>query len=279
VFGHGSKEETVKRLIVVLAAATVLSAVPAAEAAPVPATLSLTVGPPPAFGVFTPGVARTYDALTTANVISTADAATLTVEDDTGNVVGHLVNGTFSLPSPVQAQATSAGGIGGAFAPVGGTALTLLTYPGPVSNDAVTLAFRQSIGANDALRTGTYAKEVTLTLSATSPCTMSVTAKVNVNGTGSSSGGTASCETRTIETLIASVQALGLPRGTNNSLLQKLTGAQAANAKGNTGSACAKLASFETAVQSGKTSKLIDPATVQGLIEDTDAVRASLGCS
>jgi hypothetical protein len=38
-----------------------------------------------------------------------------------------------------------------------------------VSNDAVTLAFRQLIGANDALRTGTYAKTLTLTLSTTSP--------------------------------------------------------------------------------------------------------------
>ena len=34
---------------------------------------------------------------------------------------------------------------------------------------SVTLAFKQVIGANDALRTGTYAKTLTFTLSTTSP--------------------------------------------------------------------------------------------------------------
>jgi hypothetical protein len=43
------------------------------------------------------------------------------------------------------------------------------TYAGPVSLDPVTVAFRQSIGATDALRTGTYAKALTLTLTTTQP--------------------------------------------------------------------------------------------------------------
>ena len=47
----------------------------------VPATLSLTLGTPARFGAFTPGVARDYDASTTANVISTAGDATLWVAD------------------------------------------------------------------------------------------------------------------------------------------------------------------------------------------------------
>jgi hypothetical protein len=38
-----------------------------------------------------------------------------------------------------------------------------------VSNDAVTVDFKQSIGSGDALRTGTYAKTLTFTLSTTSP--------------------------------------------------------------------------------------------------------------
>ena len=38
-----------------------------------------------------------------------------------------------------------------------------------MSNDAVTLEFKQSIGANDALRTGTYSKTLTFTLSTTTP--------------------------------------------------------------------------------------------------------------
>ena len=60
----------------------------------VPATLALTLGGPVSFGAFTPGVAREYTASTTANVISTALDATLTVSDP-----GHLMNGTFALPS------------------------------------------------------------------------------------------------------------------------------------------------------------------------------------
>ncbi len=39
----------------------------------------------------------------------------------------------------------------------------------PVSNDAVPVAFKQAIGANDALRTGTYSKTLTFTLSTTTP--------------------------------------------------------------------------------------------------------------
>jgi hypothetical protein len=44
-----------------------------------------------------------------------------------------------------------------------------MTYPAPASNDAVTLSFRQAIAANDALRTGTYSKTLTFTLSTTTP--------------------------------------------------------------------------------------------------------------
>src|SRR5262249_14363505 len=43
----------------------------------VPATLSLTLGANPSFGAFTPGVAKTYTASTTATVVSTAADADL----------------------------------------------------------------------------------------------------------------------------------------------------------------------------------------------------------
>ena len=104
-------------------------------------------------------------------MISTAGSAALSVSDASSTATGRLVNGAFSLPSPVQARATSAAGTGSALAAVGGSAAptTLLTYAAPMSNDGVTLAFRQSIGANDALRTGTYSKTLTLTLSTTEP--------------------------------------------------------------------------------------------------------------
>jgi hypothetical protein len=38
-----------------------------------------------------------------------------------------------------------------------------------VSNDPVTIAFKQHIGANDPLRTGSYSKTLTFTLSTTTP--------------------------------------------------------------------------------------------------------------
>ena len=50
-----------------------------------------------------------------------------------------------------------------------GSRLDLLAYNGPVSGDPVTLDFRQAIGAGDALRSGTYAKTLTFTLSTTTP--------------------------------------------------------------------------------------------------------------
>jgi hypothetical protein len=137
----------------------------------VPATLSLTLGTPGSFGAFTPGVARTYETTTPANVISTAGDALLSVADPSPQNTGHLVNGTFFLPQPLQARARNAANTGTAYNNVGSTAspLNLLTYSGPISNDAVTLGFSQRINANDALRTGAYSKTLTFTLSTTQP--------------------------------------------------------------------------------------------------------------
>jgi beta-glucosidase len=137
----------------------------------VPATLSLTLGPPAAFGAFTPGVAKDYFTATTANVISTAGDALLSVADPSSFATGHLVNGTFSLPSPLQARARNAANSGTAYNNVGSSAspLNLLTWSAPISNDAVALEFSQHISANDALRTGSYSKTLTFTLSTTTP--------------------------------------------------------------------------------------------------------------
>ena len=137
----------------------------------VPATLSLTLGAPASFGAFTPGVAKTYESATTANVISTAGDAALSVADPSSTATGHLVNGAFSLPDALQVRARNATYPAPAFAPVGSAAspLALLSYIAPISNDAVTIDFRQSIAANDALRTGTYAKTLVFTLSTTTP--------------------------------------------------------------------------------------------------------------
>jgi arabinogalactan endo-1,4-beta-galactosidase len=112
----------------------------------VPATLSLTLGPPASFGAFTPGVDKVYEAQTTADVLSTAGDATLSVSDP-----GHLTNGAFSLPQPLQVLGVPK------------------AYAAPVSHDIATIGFKQAIGATDALRTGSYAKTLTFTLSTTSP--------------------------------------------------------------------------------------------------------------
>jgi carboxypeptidase T len=112
----------------------------------VPATLSLTLGAPASFGAFTPGVEKTYTAQTTADVISTAGDATLSVSDP-----GHLSNGAFSLPDPLVVSMTPS------------------SWSAPVSHGAVAIGFSQHIGANDALRTGVYSRTLTFTLSTTTP--------------------------------------------------------------------------------------------------------------
>src|SRR5207237_5467404 len=123
------------------------------------------------FGAFTPGVTKTYFASTSATVTSTAGDALLSVADPSSVGTGHLVNGTFVLPQPLQARARNAANTGTAYNNVGSSAspLNLLTWNAPVSNDAVTLVFWQLVNANDPLRTGTYNKALTFTLSTTTP--------------------------------------------------------------------------------------------------------------
>jgi hypothetical protein len=112
----------------------------------VPATLSLALGASASFGPFTPGVAKDYTASTTANVISTAGDAALASSDP-----GHLMNGTFALPSPLEVS------------------LSKSAWTAPTSNESVSIGFKQHIGAGDALRTGAYSKTLTFTLSTTTP--------------------------------------------------------------------------------------------------------------
>jgi Zinc carboxypeptidase/Chitobiase/beta-hexosaminidase C-terminal domain len=117
----------------------------------VPATLSLVLGIPAQFGAFTPGFAKEYSASTTATVISTAGDAVLSVADPSTTATGRLVNGTFALTTPLQ-------GLG-----------TIKTWSAPTSNESVPVTFKQSIAANEALRTGVYSKTLTFTLSTTTP--------------------------------------------------------------------------------------------------------------
>ncbi len=63
----------------------------------------------------------------------------------------YLMNGTFALPSPLEVTFSKS------------------SWTAPVSNDPVTINFKQHIGASDPLRTGSYSKTLTFTLSTTTP--------------------------------------------------------------------------------------------------------------
>jgi hypothetical protein len=112
----------------------------------VPATLALTLSGHGDFGTFVPGVDRTYSASISANAISTAADAALTVSGDQ-----HLKNGAFQLAEPL------------------GVSIAPDAFATPVTNAASTIAFSQHIGASESLHTGTYGTALTFTLSTTNP--------------------------------------------------------------------------------------------------------------
>ena len=82
---------------------------------------------------------------------------------------GHLVNGAYSLASPLEVRATRSGGPASPFAPLGASTVALLNYGGPVSGDPVTIGFKQPISATEPLRTGSYSKTLLFTASTLSP--------------------------------------------------------------------------------------------------------------
>ncbi len=117
----------------------------------VPATLALTMGAPAQFGAFTPGVAKEYTATTSASVISTAGDATLSVADPSADQHGQAGQ------RHVRADPAD---------------------PGPRHAEDVDRPDLQRVGAdhvqagdpaNEPLRTGTYSKTLTFTLSTTTP--------------------------------------------------------------------------------------------------------------
>jgi PKD repeat protein len=137
--------------------------------ATVPTVLKLTVAPSTTLGSIAPGVTHDYTASVAAEVTSTAGNAALAISDSSSNAPGHLVNGTYALASPVEAKATNGTQTSAAFAAVGASPLTLLSYVAPVSSDQVTVGFRQSVSAGELLRAGAYNKTLTFTLSTTTP--------------------------------------------------------------------------------------------------------------
>ncbi|HEY1687296.1 MAG TPA: hypothetical protein VGF95_00360 [Solirubrobacteraceae bacterium] len=138
----------------------------------VPSTLALSVGSgSSSLGQFVPGASRAYTTTLAAKVTSSAGNATLSAYDPSSTDTGHLVNGSYELGKPLEIRAADPADKSGVFAPIGstGSPLTLLSYAGPVSNDPVTIGFKQAIEANEALRTGSYGKTIVLTLSTTNP--------------------------------------------------------------------------------------------------------------
>ncbi len=146
--------------------------VPASPVATVASVLGLSIGSSTAsFGTFTPGLAATYTTSVSADVVSTAAQATLSAYDASPTSTGYLVHGAYALASPLNVEATDPSQPASSFAPLGSAAspLTLLSYSAPISHDPVTISFQQAIGATDPLRTGTYGKTLTFTLSTNTP--------------------------------------------------------------------------------------------------------------
>jgi alpha-L-rhamnosidase len=143
-----------------LAAIANATSVNTGVAGTVPATLALSVGTA-SLGTLTPGVAKDYTAEAAASVTSTAGEAALSVFDPGATAVGRLVNGAFALAQPLRVNGQ----------PVGGSSnpTPLHAWLGPVSNAATPIAYEQSVGAGEGLRTGSYAKTLTFTLSTTAP--------------------------------------------------------------------------------------------------------------
>jgi hypothetical protein len=146
----------------------------------IPPTLAITLGQPGTMAPFVPGIAADYTTTVTAQILSTAGDAVLSVADGSATHTGHLVNGAFALASPLQiagarppqtdAQGNPIPQPALTFAPIGGNAnpTTLITYNGPI-NETDTLSLKQPITATEALRTGAYSKTFTFTLSTTQP--------------------------------------------------------------------------------------------------------------
>jgi hypothetical protein len=128
---------------------------------PVPATLAVTLGAAPNFGNFQPGVARDYTSSMTATVTSSAGNAALIVQDTSPFYTNRLVNGSYALSRELQVKNNA-----GVFQtmPAG-----LRFWGGPTANESVPVDFKQSITANEPLRTGAYSKALVFTLSTTEP--------------------------------------------------------------------------------------------------------------
>jgi hypothetical protein len=116
-------------------------------------------------GLFLPGVSQNYEQTCLVTATSTGAETQLRAADE-GAHQGFLENtnsgGPYYLANALETKAT--GSYAALTSPV-----TLLTYLAPVTKETVTVHFKQHIGEHDPLRTGVYAKTITLTLEQTHP--------------------------------------------------------------------------------------------------------------
>ena len=114
---------------------------------------------------------RTTRPSTTANVVSTAGDAALRVADPSATATGHLVNGAFSLPTCCRPRPPAPAGAGRRARRRRRLRAPTPCSPTPARSPTTrsTVGFQQHIGASDALRTGSYSKTLTFTLSTTTP--------------------------------------------------------------------------------------------------------------
>ena len=139
----------------------------------VPSVLQLSVSPATSFGTFVPNLTQAYTTALSASALATTANAKLSVSDPSSTAPGHLVNGTFSLPSALGARALALGDPTStpyaSLPETAGAPLELKSWSSPIAATPLTLGFRQQIGAGDVLRAGTYSKSLTFTLSTTTP--------------------------------------------------------------------------------------------------------------
>jgi hypothetical protein len=116
-------------------------------------------------------VAKEYLVAAAPRITSTAGDAALSVYDAATTGTGRLVNGTATLTNALQVYATATQGTAGTGGNVGGAAAPtpLVSFAAPQTNRTVNLTFRQNITATETLRSGSYGKTLTFTLSTTAP--------------------------------------------------------------------------------------------------------------
>ncbi|PTL55456.1 hypothetical protein [Paraconexibacter algicola] len=111
-----------------------------------------------------------YTGSLTLSVTSDAGPSTITVQD-LGNDPGYLVNSAPGTPGLLQNKLEARVGAAG-YEAIGRNPLTLTTLTSPVVGPTLqttSVDLRQRIAANEALRTGAYAKNLTFTVLATGP--------------------------------------------------------------------------------------------------------------